>query len=120
MSRWKLCPLGEGSEFIPGGAIGGGRYWTVGIQVATVEPPNKGHFRLTKIQLICREVFLFGRFKMYCRNYTGTVSRALCREVYCTVSLFGRVHYQRFSPAIVCLEVCVGEGGGVCKFTLQI
>ena len=33
---------------------------------------------------------------MYCRNYTGTVSRVLCREVYSTVSLFGRVHYQRF------------------------
>ena len=31
---------------------------------------------------------------MYCRNYTGTVSRVLCREVYYTVSLFGRVHYQ--------------------------
>ena len=32
---------------------------------------------------------------MYCRNYTGTVSHVLCREVYYTVSLFGRVHYQR-------------------------
>ena len=32
---------------------------------------------------------------MYCRNYTGTVSFVLCREVYYTVSLFGRVHYQR-------------------------
>ena len=26
---------------------------------------------------------------MYCRNYTGTVSHVLCREVYYTVSLFG-------------------------------
>ena len=33
---------------------------------------------------------------MYCRNYTETVSHVLCREVYYTVSLFGRVHYQRF------------------------
>ena len=31
---------------------------------------------------------------MYCRNYTVTVSRVLCREVYYTVSFFGRVHYQ--------------------------
>ena len=31
---------------------------------------------------------------MYCRNYTGTVSPVLYREVYYTVSLFGRVHYQ--------------------------
>ena len=33
---------------------------------------------------------------MYCRSYTGTVSCVLCREVYSTVSLFGRAHYQRF------------------------
>ena len=33
---------------------------------------------------------------MYCRNYTGTISCVLCREVHHTVSLFGRVHYQRF------------------------
>ena len=32
---------------------------------------------------------------MYCRNYTGSVSHVLCREVYCTVPLLGRVHYQR-------------------------
>ena len=30
---------------------------------------------------------------MYFRNYTGTVSCVLSREVYYTVSLFGRVHY---------------------------
>ena len=31
---------------------------------------------------------------MYCRNYTGTVSHVLCREVCYTlhVSLLGRVH----------------------------
>ena len=33
---------------------------------------------------------------MYCRNYTGTISRVLSKEVYYTVSLFGRVPYQRF------------------------
>ena len=33
---------------------------------------------------------------MYCRNYTGTVSHVLCREVYYTVSFLGSVHYQRF------------------------
>ena len=27
---------------------------------------------------------------MYCRNYTGTVSRVLCREVYYTVSFVER------------------------------
>jgi hypothetical protein len=32
---------------------------------------------------------------MYCWNYTGTISCVLCREVYYTVSLFGRVHYLR-------------------------
>ena len=34
---------------------------------------------------------------MCCGNYTGNVSRVLCREVYYTVSLFGRVHYLRFT-----------------------
>ena len=32
---------------------------------------------------------------MYSRNYTGTSSHVLCREVYYTVFLFGRVHYRR-------------------------
>ena len=39
---------------------------------------------------------------MYCRNYTGTVSPVLCKEVYYTVSLFGRVHNQRFNCTYVC------------------
>ena len=34
---------------------------------------------------------------MYCRNYTGTISHVLCREVCYTVSLFGGVHHQRFT-----------------------
>ena len=41
---------------------------------------------------------------MYCRNYTGTISRVLCREVYYfAVSLFGRVHYRRFTVNASCL-----------------
>ena len=40
---------------------------------------------------------------MLCRNYTGAVSHVLCREVYCTVSLFGRVHYRRLH----CMPTCV-------------
>ena len=55
-----------------------------------------GNYTGTVSHVLCREVVLFGRFKMYCRNYTGTVSHVLCREVYYTVSLFGRVHYCRF------------------------
>ena len=37
------------------------------INVHTEELPNKGHFGADKIELfvICREIFLFGRFKMY-------------------------------------------------------
>ena len=30
------------------------------------------------------------------RNYFGTSNHVLCREVYCTVYLFGRAHYSRF------------------------
>ena len=41
-------------------------------------PPNKGHFgdiiESADLIVLCREVFFFGTFKMYCRNYTGTVS----------------------------------------------
>ena len=40
---------------------------------------------------------------MYCRNYTGTVSDVLCREVCYTVSLFGRVHYQRVHSKYITL-----------------
>ena len=35
----------------------------------------------TVSRVLCREVVLFGRFKMNCRKYTGTVSHVLCREV---------------------------------------
>ena len=34
---------------------------------------------------------------MHCRNYTGTISCVLCREVYYTVPLFGRAHHRRFT-----------------------
>ena len=64
----------------------------------TVEPPSKGHFGTT-LFVLCKEVILFGRFKMYKtigKMYSWTSSLVLCREVYCTVSLFGRIHYRRF------------------------
>ena len=39
------------------------------------EPPNKGHFGdnidSADLFFVELEVFVFGRFKMYCRNYTG-------------------------------------------------
>ena len=45
---------------------------------------------------------------MYCRNNTGTLSRVLCREVYYAVSLFGRVHHQRFfCTYIITYCICV-------------
>ena len=44
---------------------------------------------------------------MYCRNYTGTVSRVLYREVCYTVSLFGRFHYQRFTVCLLPIRVSV-------------
>ena len=75
----------------------------------TVEPPNKGHFgdwHKFSWFVLCREIIPFGRFKMYCRNYTGTVSRVLCREVYYTVSSSGRVHYQRFTVCLHCHVSC--------------
>ena len=50
----------------------------------TVGPPNKGHFVDGKnsADLFFVEFFLFGRFEMYCRNFPGTASHVLCREVY--------------------------------------
>ena len=33
---------------------------------------------------------------MYCVNWNWDCKSVLCREVCYTVSLFGRVHYQRF------------------------
>ena len=37
---------------------------------------------------------------MYCKKYTGTIRRVLCREVhytvYCVLLIFGIVHYGRF------------------------
>ena len=43
---------------------------------------------------------------MYCRNYAKTTSCVLCREVYYTVSLFGRVHYQRFHVTVYSTYIC--------------
>ena len=69
-----------------------------GSTVCTVRPPNKGHFwndvNSSYFCSLYTEVYPFGRIKMYCRNYTGTLSCVLSREVYCTVSLFGRVHIR--------------------------
>ena len=62
--------------------------------VQIVKHPNKGHF----------ERALFGRFKMhwnYREESFGTSSFVLCKEVYCTVSSFGAVHYQRFIVVLV-------------------
>ena len=41
-----------------------------------------------------------------CGNCTGTVSRVFCREVYYTVSLFGRVHYRRFQCNVLTSGTC--------------
>ena len=57
------------------------------------EPPNKGHFGddINSADLFFVEFFPLWGVQMYCRNYTGTVSRVLCGEVYHTVSLFAKV-----------------------------
>ena len=47
---------------------------------------------------------------MYCRNYTGTVRRVLFGEVYCTVSLFGRVHKWLDMYWFCSCSVCVFVG----------
>ena len=57
------------------------------IQSYAVEPPNKGHFGddINSADLFFVERFSsWGGVKMYCRNYTGTVSLVLCREFYYT------------------------------------
>ena len=46
---------------------------------------------------------------MYCRNYTGTVSRVLCREVYYTVSFLGRVHYRSFHSIMKTIQCFLRE-----------
>ena len=40
-------------------------------------------------------------YKNLIRSYFGTSSFALCIEVYITVSLVGRVHYQRFHTSML-------------------
>ena len=62
------------------------------LYIRTVGPPNKGHFG---DNMNSADLFFVERFKMYCTNCTGAVSPVLCREVYFTVSIFGRVHYGR-------------------------
>jgi hypothetical protein len=41
-------------------------------------------------------------FKTIRRMYFETASHVLCREVYYTVSLYRRVHYQRFHCSQLC------------------
>ena len=57
---------------------------------------NKGHFW---DNINSADLFLVERFSSLggskCRYYIGTVSCVLCREVCYSVSLFGRVQYQR-------------------------
>ena len=65
-----------------------------GLKKRTEEPPNKGHLGvgINSADLFLEERFSSlgaRRFKMYCRNFTGTISCVLCREVCYTVSLFG-------------------------------
>ena len=66
--------------------------------IGIVESPNKGHFRKARF-LFWKEAVLWLRETKYIRTigrkYFGTSSCVLCREVDCTVSLFGRVHYRR-------------------------
>ena len=53
--------------------------------VRTVEPPNTGHFgdNLNSADMLFVERFssVGGSNRMYYRNYTGTASNVLCREV---------------------------------------
>jgi hypothetical protein len=46
---------------------------------------------------------------MYCRNYTGTVSHVLCREVGYTVSLFGTVDMSFVERLIIQYRVLIWE-----------
>ena len=76
---------------------------TVSYIMYTVEPPNKGHvgdnINLAVLSFSIERLFSFRGSK--CTKTIGhiifgTSNSVLCREVYYTVSLFWRVHYQRF------------------------
>ena len=57
------------------------------------------------------DLLFVGRFTMYCRKYTGTVSCVLCREVCCTacmhVSLFGSVHHSVLETSLTPHEIII-------------
>ena len=80
--------------------------------LSTVEPLNKGHFG---DNMNSADLFFVERFSSLGSKcivgivYTGTVSRALCREVCYTVSSFRRVHcYTVGSSTHLCTYVaCV-------------
>ena len=82
-----------------------------------MEPPNNGHFGAA-LFVLCKEVVLFGRLKVYIkhyiyiqRNYFGTSSFVLCREAHTAcVSLFRRAHYWRFYCTLYvlyCVHACI-------------
>ena len=67
----------------------------------TVEPPNKGHVGDNNYKFSCFVLYIerlssFRGTKTIGHVIFGTLNSVLCREVYYTVSLFRRVHYQRF------------------------
>lgn len=67
-----------------------------------VDPLNKGHVGDSINSVVFSFIERLSSFRGSQCNKTigkvifGTLSNVLCREVYCTVSLFQRVHYQRF------------------------
>ena len=59
-----------------------GTSWKSQLLICTVEPPNIGHFRAASF-VLCKEVVLFERFKMYwnyIEKYFGVSSCVLCIE----------------------------------------
>ena len=68
----------------------------------TVEPPNKGHVGDNINSAVLSFIERLSSFRGSKSTKTighvifGTSYSVLCREVYYTVSLFRRIHYQRF------------------------
>ena len=74
----------------------------------TVEPPNKGHVgdninSESAVLSFIERLSSFRGTKPIGHVIFGTLNSVLCREVYYTVSLFRRVHYQRFH-CIICVN----------------
>ena len=74
----------------------------------TVEPPNERHIGDNINSAVLSFIERLSSFrgsqciKTIGHVIFGTLSSALCREVYYTVSLFWRVHYQRFHKLVSC------------------